>query len=81
MHKLYANNGENSVNDILACHNMSIKYFVINCIFKKGSILGNFDRKYVFTEKLCVYECKTRRKVKKHVTRLNMPIGCFETKL
>ena len=51
MHKLYANNGENSVNDILACHNMSIKYFVINCIFKKGSI----DRKYVFTKNAYMY--------------------------
>ena len=66
MHKLYANNGENSVNDILACHNMSIKYFVINCIFKKGSILGNLvrfakywlkriDRKYVFTKNAYMY--------------------------
>ena len=36
MHQLYANIGENSVNDILACLNMSINYFVMNCIFIKG---------------------------------------------
>ena len=39
------------------------------------------DRKHVFTKIQCLYVCKTRRKVKKHVTRFDMPIGCFENKL
>ena len=30
MHKLYANNGENCINDILAFHDMFNNYFVMN---------------------------------------------------
>ena len=44
MHQLYANIGENSVNDILACHNMSINYFVMNCIFIKGMNTWQFGK-------------------------------------
>ena len=40
-------------------------------------LIGNmFSQK-----KLCVYVCKTRRIVKKHVTRCDMPRGCLENKL
>ena len=41
----------------------------------------DFDRKYAFTKNNALYVCKTRRKVKKHVTRFDMPIGCFKKKL
>ena len=35
MHKLYANNGENCIDDILAFHDTSNNYFVMNWIFIK----------------------------------------------
>ena len=41
MHELYVNNGENSVNDILASHNMSINYFFYELHFHlKGEYLA-----------------------------------------
>ena len=44
MHKLYANNGEKSVNDILACRNIAINYFFMNCIFIKGMNTWQFGK-------------------------------------